>query len=181
MRRLSGGEAQRLSLACALVGRPDVVFLDEPTAGMDPHARATTWDLVRDLAARGTTVMLTTHGMDEAEQLCDRVAIIAGGQLAALGTPNELTRHAAAEEIWFAAAPGLDLVALATAVGLEVERVVEDRPGEYVLRAAGTPGRIADLAGFLRDVDVTLAALQAGRRSLEEVFLQITAEASERR
>jgi ABC-2 type transport system ATP-binding protein len=181
VRRLSGGEAQRLSLACALVGRPDVVFLDEPTAGMDPHGRATTWDLVRDLAARGTTVMLTTHGMDEAEQLCDRVAIIAGGQLAALGTPNELTRHAAAEEIWFAAAPGLDLVALATAVGLEVERVVEDRPGEYVLRAAGTPGRIADLAVFLRDADVTLAALQAGRRSLEEVFLQITAEASERR
>jgi ABC-2 type transport system ATP-binding protein len=176
VRRLSGGQTQRLSLACALVGRPDVVFLDEPTAGMDPHARATTWELVRDLSGRGTTVMLTTHAMDEAETLCDRVAIITGGRLAALGTPGELTRHAAADEVWFAAAPGIDLVALAGAVGLAVEAVTEDRPGEYVLHAPGTPARIADLACFLRDRDITLAALQAGRRSLEEVFLRITAE-----
>jgi len=178
VRRLSGGQAQRLSLACALIGKPEVVFLDEPTAGMDPHARATTWDLVRDLAARGTTVMLTTHGMDEAEHLCERVAIMAGGRLAALGTPAELTQHAAGEEMWFAATPGLDRVALAAAIGVAVDAVVEERPGEYVLRVPGTPQRIADLALFLRDRDITLAALQAGRRSLEEVFLQITAEAA---
>ena len=73
-----------------------VVFLDEPTAGMDPHARATTWELVRDLRDRGVTVLLTTHAMDEAETLCDRVAIITGGRLAALGSPAELTRHAVA-------------------------------------------------------------------------------------
>jgi ABC-2 type transport system ATP-binding protein len=176
VRRLSGGQAQRLSLACALIGKPEVVFLDEPTAGMDPHARATTWRLVRDLRDRGVTVLLTTHAMDEAEQLCDRVAIINGGRLAALGTPLELTRHAAAEEIWFAAAPGVDINALARALGLAPELVVEERVGEYVVRAAGTPARIADLACFLRDRDVTLAALQAGRRTLEEVFLQITAE-----
>ncbi|HWS47830.1 MAG TPA: ABC transporter ATP-binding protein [Acidimicrobiia bacterium] len=176
VRRLSGGQAQRLSLACALIGRPDVVFLDEPTAGMDPHARATTWQLVRDLKARSVTVLLTTHAMDEAEQLCDRVAIIAGGKLAALGSPAELTRHAVADEIWFAAAPGLDCTALAAALGVTIADVVEDRAGEYVVRAAGTPARIADLACFLRDRNVTLAALQAGRRSLEEVFLQITAE-----
>jgi len=177
VRRLSGGQQQRLSLACALIGRPQVVFLDEPTAGMDPHARATTCDLVRELATRGTTVLLTTHAMDEAEQLCDRVAIIAGGRLAALGTPAELTRHAAADEIWFAALPGIDLVALAAAVGAPVDAVSEDRPGEYVLHVPGTPARIADLACFLRDRGVMLAALQAGRRSLEEVFLQITADA----
>jgi ABC-2 type transport system ATP-binding protein len=178
VRRLSGGQKQRLSLACALIGRPEVVFLDEPTAGMDPHARATTWQLVRDLRDRGVTVLLTTHAMDEAEQLCDRVAIVTGGKLAALGSPAELTRHAVSDEIWFAAAPGLDVLAIARALGLGgVEsRVVEDRPGEYVIRAPGTPGRIADLACFLRDENVTLAALQAGRRSLEEVFLQITAE-----
>jgi ABC-2 type transport system ATP-binding protein len=176
VRRLSGGQAQRLSLACALIGKPEVVFLDEPTAGMDPHARATTWELVRDLAARGTTVMLTTHGMDEAEHLCGRVAIMAGGRLAALGTPAELTQHAAGEEMWFAATPGLDRVALAAAIGVPVDVVIEERPGEYVLHVPGTPQRIADLAVFLRDRDVTLAALQAGRRSLEEVFLQITAE-----
>jgi ABC-2 type transport system ATP-binding protein len=179
VRRLSGGQAQRLSLACALIGKPEVVFLDEPTAGMDPHARATTWKLVRDLAAGGTTVLLTTHAMDEAEHLCDRVAIITGGRLAALGTPVELTQHAAAaDEIWFAAVPGLDRRALAAALGAGVDGVVEERPGEYVLHIPATPARIAELACWLRDQGVTLAALQAGRRSLEDVFLQITAEAA---
>jgi ABC-2 type transport system ATP-binding protein len=176
VRRLSGGQVQRLSLACALIGRPEVVFLDEPTAGMDPHARATTWQLVRELRDRGVTVLLTTHAMDEAEQLCDRVAIITGGKLAALGSPAELTQHAVSDEIWFAATPGLDVAAIGRALGLGETDVVEDRAGEYVVRAAGTPERIADLACFLRDANVTLAALQAGRRSLEEVFLQITAE-----
>jgi ABC-2 type transport system ATP-binding protein len=176
VRRLSGGQRQRLSLACALIGRPEVVFLDEPTAGMDPHARATTWQLVRDLRDRGVTVLLTTHAMDEAEHLCDRVAIVTGGKLAALGSPAELTRHAIADEIWFASAPGLDIDAICRALALGDGEVVEDRPGEYVVRAAGTPARIADLACHLRDANVTLAALQAGRRSLEEVFLQITSE-----
>src|SRR5689334_14677893 len=176
VRRMSGGQRQRLSLACALIGRPEVVFLDEPTAGMDPHARATTWQLVRDLRDRGVTVLLTTHAMDEAEHLCDRVAIIAGGKLAALGTPSELTRHAAADEIWFAAAPDIDTAALARALGVGAEDVIEERAGEYLVRASGTPARVADLACFLRDHDIALAALQSGRRSLEEVFLQITAE-----
>jgi ABC-2 type transport system ATP-binding protein len=176
VRRLSGGQAQRLSLACALVGRPEVVFLDEPTAGMDPHARATTWRLVRELRARAVTVVLTTHAMDEAEQLCDRVAIVTGGKLAALGSPRELTRHAVNEEIWFAAEPGVDIAALAHALRLDVGCVLEERPGEYLVRAAGTPARVADLACFLRDHDVAMFALQSGRRSLEEVFLQITAE-----
>ncbi len=131
---------------------------------------------MRDLRDRGVTVLLTTHAMDEAEHLCDRVAIVTGGKLAALGSPAELTRHAIADEIWFASAPGLDVVAIGRALGLADGDVVEDRAGEYVVRAAGTPARIADLACFLRDADATLAALQAGRRSLEEVFLQITAE-----
>ena len=176
VRRLSGGQAQRLSLACALIGRPQVLFLDEPTAGMDPHARATTWQLVRDLRERGVTVLLTTHAMDEAEHLCDRVAIIAGGKLAALGSPAELTRHAVADEIWFAAAAGIDTIALAQALEVDTDDVVEDRAGEYLVRAAGTPARVAELACFLRDHDITLVALQSGKRSLEEVFLQITAE-----
>jgi ABC-2 type transport system ATP-binding protein len=173
VRRLSGGEAQRLALACALVGRPDVVFLDEPTAGMDPHARARTWEIVRDLAARGSTVLLTTHAMDEAESLCDRVAIITSGALAALGTPAALTQAAAMDEIRFTAAPGIDRVALGQALGATVEEI---RPGTYEVAAVPTPARIADLACFLRDRGVVLVSLETGRRSLETVFLQLTAD-----
>ncbi|MDZ4828529.1 MAG: ABC transporter ATP-binding protein [Actinomycetota bacterium] len=176
VRRLSGGQAQRLSLACAIVGRPDVVFLDEPTAGMDPQARTATWGLVRDLAARGATVLLTTHAMDEAEHLCDRVAIMAGGRLAALGTPAELTQSATASDVWFAAVPGLDTDALAHALSLDGTCVVEERPGEYLIRAPATAGIVADLTAFLRDRDVMVSSLRAGRQSLEAVFLQITAE-----
>jgi ABC-2 type transport system ATP-binding protein len=178
VRRLSGGQAQRLSLACALVGRPRVVFLDEPTAGMDPHARATTWNLVRDLRERGVTVLLTTHAMDEAETLCDRVAIITGGRLAALGSPEDLTRHQTGGEISFAADAGLDVDVLAKALNLDKGAATEVRPGEYVVRAPVTPTRVADLACFLRDRDSTLTSLQTGRRSLEDVFLQITSEAA---
>jgi ABC-2 type transport system ATP-binding protein len=177
VRRLSGGQAQRLSLACALVGRPRVVFLDEPTAGMDPHARATTWTLVRNLKERGVTVLLTTHAMDEAETLCDRVAIITGGRLAALGSPEDLTRSQTGDEITFAADAGLDVDVLAKALGLDKGAATEVRPGEYVVRAHVTPARVVDLAGFLRDRDATLTALQSGKRSLEDVFLQITSEA----
>src|SRR3954471_3205803 len=106
VRRLSGGECQRLSLALALIGRPEVVFLDEPTAGMDPRARATTWDLIRELRDAGTTVVLTTHHMDEAEQLCDRVGIVHHGRLVAYGSPSELTTSAGAD-MRFSAASGL--------------------------------------------------------------------------
>jgi ABC-2 type transport system ATP-binding protein len=176
VRRLSGGQAQRLSLACALVGRPRVVFLDEPTAGMDPHARATTWNLVRELRTRGVTVLLTTHAMDEAETLCDRVAIITAGRLAAIGSPADLTRSRSGDEISFVADAGLDVDVLAKALGLDKGVAIEVRPGEYVVRAPVTPARVVDLACFLRDRDATLTSLQSGRRTLEDVFLQITAE-----
>jgi ABC-2 type transport system ATP-binding protein len=177
VRRLSGGQAQRLSLACALVGRPRLLFLDEPTAGMDPHARATTWDLVRELRNGGTTVLLTTHLMHEAEALCDRVAIVAAGRVAALGTPRELTRDARAEEVRFSCSTPIEPVELAAALGLAADAVLGERPGEYRVLAAGTPALIADLALFLREHDIALGALQANERSLEDVFLQITAEA----
>jgi ABC-2 type transport system ATP-binding protein len=179
VRRLSGGQQQRLSLACALVGRPDLLFLDEPTAGMDPRARVTTWDIVRTQRDLGRTVVLTTHAMDEAEQLCDRIAILAGGRVAALGSPMELTHRTATDEVWFSAKPGLDVGDLAVHLGLEPGRVAEERPGDYVVRASGTPALVADVAIWLRDRDEPLGALQAGRRSLEDVFLQLTAEQPE--
>jgi ABC-2 type transport system ATP-binding protein len=176
VRRLSGGQRQRLSLACALIGNPSVVFLDEPTAGMDPRARATTWQLVRDLAQRGATVLLTTHAMDEAEQLCDRAAIVNSGRLAALGSPAELTRRGTAEEIRITTSSRVDVPALASALCVNESDVLKQRSGEYIARAAGTPARIADLASFLRDHNVTLISLQVGHSSLEEVFLRLTAE-----
>jgi ABC-2 type transport system ATP-binding protein len=91
VRRLSGGQRQRLALALALVGRPELVFLDEPSAGLDPQARLAVWDLVREARDAGTSVVLTTHAMDEAERLADRVALLSGGRLVACGTPAELT------------------------------------------------------------------------------------------
>ena len=168
-----------LARAARSIGRPEVVFLDEPTAGMDPHARATTWELVRDLARRGTTVMLTTHAMDEAEQLCDRVAIIDR-------RPHRRAGHAGradparggARRSWFSSAPGLDLAALAAALGVAADAVVEEPAGRVRRRAR--PGRPALHRRPRRAGCATatspLAELQAGRRSLEEVFLQITAE-----
>jgi ABC-2 type transport system ATP-binding protein len=176
VRRLSGGQAQRLSLACALVGRPEVLFLDEPTAGMDPHARATTWQLVRDLRERGTTILLTTHAMDEAEQLCDRVAIIADGRLAAIGSPAEITAGSGDGELRFSADGDLDPAALAAALGVAPEELALEGAGEWVVHAPGTPKLIAELACHLRDHGVLLCALHSGRRSLEEVFLALTAD-----
>ncbi len=90
-RRLSGGQKQRLALALAIVGRPELVFVDEPTSSMDPHARRDTWDLLRELRADGVTVVLTTHHLDEAERLADQVHIIDAGRLVATGSPSELT------------------------------------------------------------------------------------------
>ncbi len=173
-RRLSGGEAQRLSLALALVGRPELLFLDEPTAGMDPHARAATWDLIRDLREVGATVVLTTHGMDEAEQLCDRLAIVDHGDLVALGSPEDLTESARAHEISFSARPGLDTAYLARRLGLPSDGVTSGPGGSYICWTEATPETIADLTAWLRDEGVTLGELRAGRRSLEEVFLRLT-------
>ncbi len=105
-RRLSGGQQQRLVLAMAVVGRPELVFLDEPTAGLDPQARRATWDLVRELRADGVTVVLTTHHMDEAEELSDQVAIVDGGRVIAEGTPEELCRGGAENSLRFGGRPG---------------------------------------------------------------------------
>ena len=176
VRRMSGGQYQRLSLALALVGRPSLVFLDEPTAGLDPRARATTWDLVRELRDHGATVVLTTHAMDEAEQLCNRLAIVDHGRMVGYGTPAELTATAATEETRFSAPPDLDRVGLAAALDLPAGRVREPRPGDYVVDVSATPALIATLAAWLRDRDVTLGELHAGRGSLEEVFLRLTSE-----
>jgi len=172
-RDLSGGQKQRLSLALALVGQPEVVFLDEPTAGLDPAARRATWEHVRHLQSRGVTIVLTTHLLDEAEELADRVAIIDHGRLVASGTPAELT-HAPADTCSFTATAGIDLHGLSAALG-GVE-VIEVRPGTYEVAAAGSPRLVADLTAWLADHDVAIGHLNAGKTSLEDVFLKLTTE-----
>jgi ABC-2 type transport system ATP-binding protein len=101
VRRLSGGQRQRVALAAALVGRPQVVFLDEPTAGLDPHARLDVWELVRNVADEGRAVVLTTHSFEEAERLADRIVIVAGGRVVADGTLGELTGPQRLEDLYF--------------------------------------------------------------------------------
>jgi ABC-2 type transport system ATP-binding protein len=172
-RRLSGGEQQRLSLALALVGRPSVVFLDEPTSGIDPQGRLVIRDVVRSLRDGGVCVLLTTHELEEAERLADRVVIIDHGRVVADGTPDDLRSMAGggAEVVRFGAPEGLDVDALGERLDADV---VEERPGEYVVDAAPSPAAVAALTAWLAEHDLPLADLRAGRQSLEDVFLRLT-------
>ena len=133
-KRLSGGQQQRLSLAAAVIGRPELVFLDEPTAGMDPQARHATWELVGELRAAGVSIILTTHFMEEAERLCDHVAIIDHGQLVAAGTPGQLTGTVG--QLRFRAEADLDIDSLLAA--LPPASLAKESPaGHYVIEVPG--------------------------------------------
>ncbi len=171
-RRLSGGQKRRLALAIALVGNPSLVFLDEPTAGMDPQARLATWEIIRDLKRSGKTVLLTTHLMDEAERLADRVAIIDHGRLVALDTPGGLTGTQNATVVRFVAPAGLDTAQLAALPS--ASKAEEIRPGSYLLETADAPALIAELSAWLRDQKITLTELRVGHGSLEDLFLKLT-------
>jgi ABC-2 type transport system ATP-binding protein len=175
IKRLSGGQRQRLSMALALVGRPQMIFLDEPTAGMDPHARATTWEQIADLRRRGVTVLLTTHYIEEAEQLADRVAIVDRGRLVATGTPESLTQGL--DRVELRTSRPIDAAALAGFLSLPVSEPLGK--GTYVVEAAPTPELVSQLADWLRDRGTLMTELSAGRRSLEATFLKLTAEAAE--
>jgi ABC-2 type transport system ATP-binding protein len=173
VRRLSGGQKQRLSLALALVGRPAMVFLDEPTAGMDPQARRGTWDLIRQLRADGVSVVLTTHFLDEAEQLADHVAVMASGRLVAAGTPAELTRSGAEGQIRFRAPHGLRLASLVDALPVGTH-AFEESPGRYVVTGEVNPQLLAALTAWCATIDVLAEEVVVERRSLEDVFLDLT-------
>jgi ABC-2 type transport system ATP-binding protein len=171
--KLSGGQQQRLAVACALVGDPDLLFLDEPTTGLDPQSRRQLWDLIRDLRARGRTVLLTTHYMDEAERLCDRVAVIDHGRVIALGTPRELIAQLGGEHVIDftlesanAAEPELaDLPAVRTV----------RRDGEHYLLSVAEPHvALPALLGRLQTGGHVLAGLSTRHASLEDVFVTLT-------
>jgi ABC-2 type transport system ATP-binding protein len=174
LRRLSGGQRQRVALACALVGRPLVAFLDEPTAGLDPQARLAVWRLVEEVREAGTAVVLTTHLMDEAERLADRVVVVDGGRVVAEGSPAELTgARGAAEQLRFGARPRLDLSALVAALPSEV-RVSEPTPGDYLVVGPLDARVLSTVTAWCAAQGVMPEGLTVGRRSLEDVFLDLT-------
>jgi ABC-2 type transport system ATP-binding protein len=173
VKRLSGGQQQRLSLALALVGRPELVFLDEPTSGMDPQARRGTWELVRQLRTDGVTVVLTTHFLDEAEQLADTVVVIDAGQVVAHGSPAELTRSGAEGQLRFRAVPALDLDSLLAALP-DGTLALEKEPGRYVVTGEVTPQLLAQVTAWFATEQVLPEELSVERRTLEDVFLDLT-------
>jgi len=183
-RRLSGGQQQRLSLALAVVGRPELVFLDEPTAGLDVQARHATWELIEQLRADGVTVVLTTHLLDEAERLADTVAIVDAGRVIAHDTPAALAATApgpagdgpaakAETAIRFTAPPGLDLAELSATLPAGL-LVAEQPPGAYTVAGDITPGVLAQVTSWCAAKDVMPRGLSVGRRTLEDVFLDLT-------
>src|SRR4051812_26738000 len=160
-RRLSGGEQQRLALAVALVGRPELLFLDEPTAGMDTEARHTTWQLIEELRADGVSVLLTTHLLDEAERLADQVVIMRSGRVAATGTPAELTAAAGIDLIEVRADAGLGIAALADRLDA---KVAESSPGEYTVAGALDSAAIARVLAWFAEKGAHVTAVNSRRR-----------------
>jgi ABC-2 type transport system ATP-binding protein len=168
-RHLSGGEQQRLSLALALIGRPQVAFLDEPTAGVDPEGRLAIRAVVADLRAQGVCVLITTHELAEAERMADRIVILAGGRIVVEGTVQGLTAGAGSDHMSFGGPADLDTPALATALGTGVS-VTETSPCRYHVAGASGPAATAALANWLAERQATLTDLASGR-TLEDVYL----------
>ncbi|OFT85853.1 ABC transporter ATP-binding protein [Corynebacterium sp. HMSC29G08] len=173
-RRLSGGQQQRLSLALAIIGRPELVFLDEPTAGMDAQSRMAVWDIIDALRRDGTTVILTTHLMDEAESLADYVVIVDRGQVVAQGTPAALTNHQDFPVVTFATSENLDLAALnASLQGFNLQ-AEQSRQMHYRILGEACPDVIAAVAAEAANQKVLIRNLRVAHRTLEDVFLDIT-------
>lgn len=172
-RRLSGGQQQRLALACAIVGRPELVFLDEPTAGMDAHARLVVWELIAALRRDGVTVVLTTHQLKEAEELADHIVIIDNGATVAAGTPAELMRSGAEDQLRFTAPRKLDLSLLVSALP-EGYRATEASPGEYLVEGKIDPQVLATVTAWCARLNILTTDMRVEQRSLEDVFLDLT-------
>ncbi|WP_018640374.1 ABC transporter ATP-binding protein [Parafrankia elaeagni] len=172
-RRLSGGQQQRLSLAMAVIGRPELVFLDEPTAGLDVQGRRDTWELIEELRLSGVTVVLTTHAMDEAERLADQVAIVNRGRVVAAGTPAELTRGGAEGQLRFRAPAGLDVSRLLLALP-DGTTGWEDPPGHYLVQGTVDPQLLAAVTAWCAGNGVLAEDLRVEQRTLEDVFLDLT-------
>jgi ABC-2 type transport system ATP-binding protein len=175
-RRLSGGQQQRLALAMAVVGRPELVFVDEPTAGMDPQARRATWGLLDELRRDGVTIVLTTHYMDEAERLADHVHVIDRGRLIASGSPYELTRGTGSSTIRLVVTEPFPSEAPASlqatlGAGTEVRPVTAH---SLMISGPADASTLAKVSAWCDEQGVLPESLTLGQRTLEDVFLQIT-------
>jgi ABC-2 type transport system ATP-binding protein len=172
---LSGGQKQRLALACALVGDPDFLFLDEPTTGLDPQARRQLWELIEEFKKSGRTILLTTHYMDEAEQLCDRVAIMDHGKEIALGTPRELIAANCAEQLVEfvpgGAAKAVDVPALGKIPGVHHVRTEN---GAVRVQVSELHTAVPALLAELTRQNIPLAELRTHSATLEDVFVTLT-------
>jgi ABC-2 type transport system ATP-binding protein len=171
--KLSGGQKQRLSVACALAGRPDLLFLDEPTTGLDPQSRRQLWSLLGRFRAEGRTILLTTHYMDEAHALCDRVGIMDHGRLIALGTPRALVASLGAEHVVdFEASGGTladDRLRALPGVG-----AVRRQDHQVTLASSELHRTVPALLDALRDAGATLSLLHTHSATLEDVFVSLT-------
>lgn len=170
LRTLSGGQQRRLDLALALIGNPDLIFLDEPTTGFDPTARRASWGIIRNLCSLGKTVLLTTHYMDEAQHLANRVAVIAGGRFVAEGTPDSLGgRDTAAVHIRFGLPDGV------AAADLPVAATADPATGELVIETREATKTLAAVTNWAVHRGLELRGLTVSRPSLEDVYLELAA------
>ncbi|HEU4385339.1 MAG TPA: ABC transporter ATP-binding protein, partial [Anaeromyxobacteraceae bacterium] len=170
--KLSGGQKQRLAVACALVGRPHLLFLDEPTTGLDPQSRRQLWEVVHGYRSAGRTVLLTTHYMDEAERLCDRVAVVDRGRVIALGAPRELVeRHAGAAVVEFLAEGGPGEAELAALPGV---RAARPAAGGWALTADRVHEAVPALLALLQARRASLLRLSTHQATLDDVFVALT-------
>jgi ABC-2 type transport system ATP-binding protein len=174
--KLSGGQKQRLALACAIVGDPELLFLDEPTTGLDPQSRRQLWDLIVELRASGRSIVLTTHYMDEAEKLCDRVAIVDHGHVIALGTPRELIASLGAEHVVEFTVPGApaDALSVDALQRLDGVRAVRELEGRWSMEVVGLARAVPALLAELSRRGLTLEELTTHSATLEDVFVSLT-------
>lgn len=171
---LSGGQKQRLAFACALVGDPELLFLDEPTTGLDPQSRRQLWGLIESFKSAGRSILLTTHYMEEAERLCDRVAIVDHGKMIALGTPKELIEALRAEHVLEFALAGNAVVEAAPLREIDGVCAATRRDGTYRLQVDELHRAMPALLGELKRQGAQLAELRTHSATLEDVFVSLT-------
>ncbi|VTR97452.1 ABC transporter ATP-binding protein [Tuwongella immobilis] len=173
--KLSGGQRQRLAIACALVGDPELLFLDEPTTGLDPQSRRQLWEVIHEFRKTGRTVMLTTHYMDEAERLCDRIAIVDAGQVIALGTPRELIAKIGGHQVLeFRVSSGTSPEFLAELEQLPAVQHVRTAGETISLAVTELHTTLPALLERLRQRNLELVELSSRTASLEDVFVTLT-------